>query len=546
MDRPHAAVKSPNRLPSWFLWLLALPAVSFVSVFFVIPVATLLHRSFTTEALRTIVHDASLRQVVWFTAWQAALSTLLTVAIGLVPAYVLARYEFPARRWVTALITVPFVLPTVVVGAAFLALLPDSLNQGAVAIMAAHVFFNVAVVARGVGSLWEQLPTDINAAARTLGASPIRAMREITLPLLAPAIFASASIVFLFTFTSFGVVRLLGGPAHPTLEVEIWQRATRFGDIDVAAMLSVMQLVVLAAAVVLFARIQHRHGRALRLANASYRTRADNSRQRLFVGATVTAIVVGVGTPLAALAERSLRPGSRHSLAAWRAVFGAPSPTSTRPAASQGVDALASLATSVRFAALAAVIAVTIGGCAALAIAALGRNGRLVDIGLMLPLGTSAVTIGFGLLITFDTPPFDWRSAWWMIPIGHALVATPFVVRMVLPVLRSIDPKLRDAALTLGASPLQAWRSIDVRIVRRALLAGAGFALAISLGEFGATSFLTRRGSETLPIAIERLLNKPGALLHAQGYVLATMLAALTCVVVAVVEGVRTGGDQRA
>ena len=546
MDRSRAAVSTSNRLPRWFLWLLALPAVLFVSVFFVLPVATLLRRSITTEAFRSIVNDASIRRVVWFTAWQAALSTLLTVAIGLVPAYLLARYEFRARRWVTALVTVPFVLPTVVVGAAFLALLPDSLNQGAGAIVAAHVFFNVAVVARGVASLWEQLPTDINAAARTLGASPLRAMREVTLPLLAPAIFASASIVFLFTFTSFGVVRLLGGPARPTLEVEIWQRATRFGDIDVAAMLSVMQLVVLGVAVVLFARIQHNHGRALRLGNASYRARAQTSRQRLFVGSTVTAIVIGVGAPLAALAERSLRPGSRHSLAAWRAVFGGQAPTAARPDTSQGVDAIASLATSLRFATLAALIAVAIGGCAALAIAALGRRGRLVDIGLMLPLGTSAVTIGFGLLITFDTPPFDWRSAWWMIPIGHALVAAPFVVRMALPVLRSIDPKLRDAALTLGASPARAWRAVDVRIARRALASGAAFALAISLGEFGATSFLTRRGRETLPIAIERLLNKPGSLLHAQGYVLATLLAALTCVVIAFVEGVHTVGEQRA
>ena len=105
MDRSRAAVNPPSRLPRWLPWLLALPAVSFASVFFVLPVATLLQRSITTEAFRAIMHDASIRRVVWFTAWQAAVSTVLTVAIGLVPAYLLSRYDFPARRWVAALIT---------------------------------------------------------------------------------------------------------------------------------------------------------------------------------------------------------------------------------------------------------------------------------------------------------------------------------------------------------------------------------------------------------------------------------------------------------
>jgi thiamine transport system permease protein len=115
-----------------------------------------------------------------------------------------------------------------------------------------------------------------------------------------------------------------------------------------------------------------------------------------------------------------------------------------------------------------------------------------------------------------------------------------------LPVLRSVDSGLRDAAATLGASPSRAWREIDLRIAARPLIVGAGFAMAVSLGEFGATSFLTRNGRETLPIAIERLLNRPGALLHAQGYVLATVLAALTFAVIGAVETVRLGEARRA
>ena len=534
--------RSPNRLPGALVIGLGTPAVVFIALFYVWPVVTLVAHAFTADAFHTVLHDTAIHRVIWFTAWQAAVSTVLTVAIGLIPAYLLARYEFVGRRGLTALLTVPFVLPTVVVGAAFLALLPDSLEQSVAAIVLAHVFFNIAVVVRGVGGLWEQLPTDLGAAARTLGASPTRTMCEITLPLLAPAIFASASIVFLFTFTSFGVVRLLGGPAHPTLEVEIWQRATRLGDVGIAAVLSVTQLIVLGVAAAWFARMQTRHRLTLSLAPLTHRQAPRTRHQRRFVWCTVSAVIVAIGTPLVALIEHSLRTGQGHSLAAWRAVFGSDVATSNRPSLNPGLDAFASITTSLRIAVVAMVISVVIGGCASLAIAALGRSGRLLDTSLMLPLATSAVTIGFGLLITFDTAPIDWRGSALMIPLGHALVATPFVVRIVLPVLRSVDPRLRDAAATLGATPARAWGAIDLRITARPLLTASGFALAISLGEFGATSFLTRSGRETLPIAIERLLNRPGALLHAQGYVLATMLAALTFVVIAAVEAIRVGG----
>lgn len=539
-----------NRLPRRLVAALAAPAVVFIAMFYLWPVASLVAKALTLDSVRAVLHDRQLRAVLWFTTWQALVSTVATIAIGLIPAWLLARYEFTGRRALTALVTVPFVLPTVVVGAAFLALLPDSLDQSVTAILLAHVFFNVAVVVRGVGGLWEQLPQDLVAAARTLGASPLRAMREVTIPLLAPAIYASASVVYLFTFTSFGVVRLLGGPANPTLEVEIWQRATRLGDVGVAAVLSVAQLLILGIAVIWFSRIQANHLVALGLHPLNGRRRARSGRERISVLAICTAIVVAICTPLAALAERSMRTGSGHTLAAWRSVFGGATPSqhpiANGSVANSPVDALGSITTSLRVAIVAMAISLLIGGCAAFAIAVLGRSGRVLDTGIMLPLGTSAVTIGFGLILAFDTPPFDWRAAPLLIPLGHALVATPFVVRLLLPTLRAIDPQLRAAAASLGASPIRAWREIDLRFSARPLLTAAGFALAISLGEFGATTFLTRRGRATLPIAIEQLLNRPGALLHAQGFVLATVLATLTIGVIGAVEALRGWSDRRA
>jgi thiamine transport system permease protein len=389
-----------------------------------------------------------------------------------------------------------------------------------------------------VGAVWEHLPGDLEAAAATLGASPVQVAREITLPLLRPAILAAASIVFVFTFTSFGVIRIVGTAGTSTLEVEIWRRATQLGDLEAAAAIALGQLVVIAVFVGWSAWQQRRHSRALALRPLARRRRPRPGPERRFVAVTATLTTVVVAAPLVALVERSLRTPSGYSLAAWRHLGRA----EIRPGISVGVDPLAALTMSLRTAAVATVVAVVIGGLAALAIVAWRRGGRILDTGLMLPIATSAVTIGFGILITFDQDPFDWRGSWWIVPVGHALVAVPFVVRTALPVLRGIDPRLHEAAATLGASPERAWREITVPHLRRPLIVAAGLAAAISLGEFGATSFLSRSGAETVPIAIERLLGRTGTALQAQGYVLATILAVATVAVVVLLD---VGGEGR-
>ena len=169
----------------------------------------------------------------WFTLWEATASTVVTLVVALPMAALFAKFDFPAKRMLWALLIVPFVLPTVVVGTAFLAILGPGGSfgvdlQGTIwLILIAHAFFNVAVVVRTVGGLWANLDPGLEEAARTLGASRLRAFREVTLPLLRPAIAAAASIVFLFCFTSFGVVLLLGGLRARTLEVEIYDQTTR-------------------------------------------------------------------------------------------------------------------------------------------------------------------------------------------------------------------------------------------------------------------------------------------------------------------------------
>ncbi len=532
MDRDHGLTPG-NRLPSWFVVALTTLPVLFLATFYVWPLATLVGRAVRPGTIADTLGSERIARIVWFTAWQATLSTLATLAIGLLPTWALSRFRFPGRRLLAGALTAMFVLPTVVMGAAFVALLPHAAERSVWAIIGAHVTFNLAVVVRTVGAVWGQLPDRLDHAAATLGATTWQRFRTITLPLLRPSIAAASAIVFLFTFTSFGVVRVLGGVGRPTVEVEVWRRATQLGDIGGAATLSLLQLLALAAVALIAGRARRRQADAAPVALAAGHPRPRPvGRQRWGVAGAVLVTVAVIGAPLVALVERSFRVGGSYSTIAWRSFGG----VELRPGLRIEVDPLGALARSATTMLWATLFAIVIGAAAVTAIDALGRAGKALDTGLMLPLGTSAVTIGFGMLITFDTRPFDWRASWWLVPVGHALVASPFVVRTALGVLARVSPDLRRAAATLGASPIRAWASTTLPALRRPLATGAGLAAAISLGEFGATSFLSRSGSDTLPIAIERLLGRTGQIFQAQAFALSALLAAATIAIVTLVD----------
>ena len=528
--RPHAAANASRR--GHGLALVSAVPVAFLLLFFVWPLVTMLRRGLAWSAFSGVFGDHGIRSILWFTVWQAVVSTAATVVLGMWPAYVLARYRFTGKRLVSALLAVPFVLPTVVVGLAFLALLPDSWRRTVPAILLAHVWMNVAVVVRTVGGFLGQLDPGVEDAAATLGASRWQTLRCVVLPLAKSSILGAGAIVFLFCFTSFGIVRVLGGPAHPTLEVEIWRRTTQSLDLRTAAALSVLQLGLLVAGLSIWTWRQHRANSGALALRTRTRFRTPATRgESLAVAITVVAAIAFVLVPVGRMVAQSFQSSrSGRPFAAWQAIGHS--------------DLGASLWASARIAVAAVVVATVVGALASTAIAASPRAGTVLDAGLMLPLGTSAVTIGFGLLITFNHSPIDLRGSWVMLPLGHALVATPFVVRAVLPTLRSIDPDLRSAAATLGARPLQVWRNVDLPVLRRSLVVGAGFAAAISLGEFGASSFLARSGTETVPLAIARLLGRPSKLNLAEASALATVLT-VAIVVILVSLDHQPGGLRR-
>jgi thiamine transport system permease protein len=559
VDRHRPALRS-----AWTL-LAAIPPLAFLGVFFIWPVAHILALGMAPDGQLQVGRvletwrEPFVLDVVGFTLGLAVASTLLTLLVGLPAAWAMARFEFPGRRFLRALTVVPFVLPTVVVGSAFLALLgPRSpinavaealfgsgvpqvrLDGSVVAVLIALVYYNVAVVVRLVGGLWANLDPRSEEAARVLGASPWRAFREVTWPLLRPAVISAASIVFLFTATSFGVVLMLGGPRVTTLEVEIYRQTAILLDLPTAAALTILQMGGVLVLLVASARAQERLAVQQRLRASGETVRPPRrGRERTVVGAIVLTTVAAMALPLVVLVERALAGPGGYGLDAFAALL-VEDPSSRLTAAP-----IAAVADSLAFALATTLIA---GGLGLLAAIAVGyRQGwlsRTLDALIMLPLGTSAVIVGFGFLVSLDSPPLDLRTSVLLIPIAHALVALPFVVRAIVPLIRSIDDRLREAAAVLGASPARAWLEVDAPMLARGALVGAGFAFAVSLGEFGATLFIARPDTVTIPVAIYRLLGQPGAANFALAMALATVLMVLTTVTMLLAERLRGSGPR--
>jgi thiamine transport system permease protein len=440
------------------------------------------------------------------------------------------------------------VLPTVVVGVAFRLLVGESgplgflgLDGTPVAIIAGLTFFNVAVVIRAVGVAWESLDPRPGEAAAALGATPAQVFRTVTFPALRPALVSAASVVFLFCATSFGVVLTLGGLRYSSVETEIYLLTTQLLDLRAAAALSILQLLAVTALLVVAGRLRKVPDATVERRTA--RPRPVGRQEAGQVALTFVTLVL-VAAPVLTLVLGSLRAHGTWTLANYRLL------DSVGAGNALLVPVTSALVTSLRTAVDATWMALLLGGLIAVVVSrrsATRGERRLrgtLDGFFMLPLGVSAVTLGFGFLITLDHPPLDFRDSPLLVPIAQALVALPLVVRTLVPVLSGVNDRQRQAAASLGAGPLRAFATVDLPVVWRPLLAAAGFAFAVSLGEFGATSFLFRDEHPTLPVVIYQLIGRPGGENFGMALAASVVLAATIAVVVLVVDrfGVRSLG----
>lgn len=540
------------------LWI---APIVFLGMFYFFPLGNILFISLSrgeagiAESFFEAITSPSIRGVIWFTIWQAALSTAITLVVGLPGAYLLARYKFRGKSLFRALTGIPFVLPTLVVATAFYALLgprgwinivlmeifnlatpPIHFVNTLAAILVAHVFYNTTIVLRLVGDFWSRVDPRLGHAARTLGASQYQTLRRIILPILSPVIITAALLIFIFDFTSFGVILILGGPRFATLEVEIYYQTISLFNLPLAATLSIVQLICTLALTILYTKLIGGLSRPISLRSQQITQRKLTSfRTRIFAGIVIVSLLTLLILPLISLSVRSITHFEDNRSQAGTVDKGftldyykelSQNPRRTFFYATP----LKTIGISLSYAAATVIIALMLGIPASWALAKENHTllSKALDPIIMLPLGTSAVTLGLGFIVALDQPPLDLRTSPILVPMAHTLVAFPFVVRSLTPALQSIKPRLRDAAAVLGASPGQVFRFIDLPMIGRAVFVAAVFAFTISIGEFGATALISRPEYPTVPIAIYRFISQPGQLNYGQALALSTILMVIT------------------
>ncbi len=481
----------------------------------------------TLAPVVSVVSDPFYQELFGFTAYQAVLSTVASILVGLPGAYLLARFEFPGRQVLRSVTILPFVLPSIMVAVGFLAMfgrtgllndLLDVVGLGPVEltftlelIILAHAFYNAPLVTRLVTAAWESVDPARVETARTLGASPLRAFRDVTLPQLLPALLTASALTFIFTFMSFPIVLALGGLELATVEVWLFARvqnldlteAATLGAIETALSLGLIYVYLRFEATQLNRRGESR-GRARAPLIAGWRSLVDPKRLALVAYAGV-ALVLFVGPLLSLVVESVTTPDGAFTLRYYEFLLAQQAST-----ASGTVRPLPAITNSLLFGAGALLLALPMGVVVSVVATRDSRGSRLWEALLTAPLAVSGIVLGLGMLRTlvFGTTLFGHRitvTGPVAIVAAHAVAAYPFVSRNVTPALGSIDDRLVDAARALGADRTTALLDIELPLVLPALIAGAAFAFAISVGEFDSTVLLAEGAdSATMPVALER------------------------------------------
>ncbi|MBO8174148.1 MAG: iron ABC transporter permease [Thermococcus sp.] len=503
--------------------LILIIPITFLILFFYLPLISIIHEGlwdngFTLKYLKAVLSNSYHRRIILFTIEQALASTLLTLALGLPGAYIFAKYDFPGKSFVKAILTVPFVMPSIMVALGFILLFGKQgfftqligrdlgILYSWKAILIAHAFYNFPVVVRMVSSLWQRINPHYEEVAMSLGAKGFTLFRKVTLPMLLPGIFASSMLTFIFCFLSFSIPLILGGYKYATIEVDIFTSIMTLLDFKVGSALAIIQITLSFAFMYIYIKSLDMYAKAeeQRIFRQPQKLTLKElaSLKGLLIGIYSLIVFIFIISPLLAVLYDSLIFQGKFSLEWYRRVF------SAKYNPIFGANTLIAIKNSLLFGFSAVLLSTTIALIIAYALHRWQFKGKNVFEALvMLPLGSSAITLGLGYIRTFHKPPLELLGTWYIIVFAHTIIAYPFVLRAISAVLKKIKPNLKEAALSLGAKEWQAFLKVELPLALGGIIVGAIFAFAISIAELGATYMLYQPEYTTITIAVYRFLS---------------------------------------
>ncbi|ASJ06486.1 ABC transporter permease [Thermococcus pacificus] len=527
--------------------LVLLIPLAFLMVFFYIPLVSIIYMGLwdngpTLRYISSVLANDYHRRVILFTVGQAIASTLLTLAFGLPGAYIFAKYDFPGKRAVKAVLTVPFVMPSVMVALGYILLFgKNGFVTGLIGrdlgilyswkgILLAHAFYNFPIVIRMVSSLWQRINPHYEEAAMALGARGWKLFWRVTLPMLSPAIFASAMLTFVFCFLSFSIPLIIGGYQYATIEVDIFTSIMTLLDFKTGSALAIIQITL--SVVFMYIYLRSLDAYAKREEQRVFRkpvpfTKRDWLSLRGLAIAVYSFIVfIFIVSPLLAVIYDSLHFNGQWSLEWYRRVFSA----EYNPMF--GATTLGAVRNSLTFGLATVFLSVLVALPIAYALHRWNFRGkRLFDVLAMLPLASSAITLGLGYIRVFHATPLYYTM--WIVIAAHTVIAYPFVLRAVSTSLKKIRPNLFEAALSLGAREWKAFLKVELPLAIGGVIVGAIFAFAMSIAELGATYMLAKPEYTTMAVAIYKFL---GARQFGSASALSVLLMAISTLSFLVIE----------
>ena len=524
------------------------------------------------------------KEALRFTLLESLFSVILTLIIGLPLAWQLGRYEWKHISIIRSLISIPFVMPAIVAAMGFLALIDqggplDKIgidlrtesglignissitgmeNTGHfIALIIAHAWFNISLVVRMVEPTLSTMDPRWEEQIRLLpaGNSRLGRVQNLWLPFIGPAIACASALCFVFSFTSFALVKWLT-PTKSTLESLMADSGGtagiynyRIDTSEIVLAVCLVQLIILVTALAITSRLQRKHSLRHAIVSESSarksRGKASFFGKAVLIGGLIFTLLPLILVAISSFVVRTVKNGtisSDFTLDAWKNAWQGDNSTLSIPEA---------LSNSLIYALMTLIFSIIIGWIIASSINRLENSGnmklaKIVDMISLAPLAISAVMIGLGILLGI----LRWNPAmfnWFLIPvIPHVLLTTPFVVRVMLPAIRSLDISFEEQAKMLGLSPTKVWIHSRLSFLLGPLAVSSSLTIAFSLGEFGATWILVRSGSwDTLSILVDQLMGQPkfNPLVYPMAMASATVLMALTFVLFLLAEKVRPDGE---
>lgn len=506
-----------------------LPLVILAAVF-LLPLLTTLSRAFLPEGsfslslIEEVFTDPYSYQLLLFTLKQALLSAVVSILIAALPAALLSNYTFPGRSLILSLASLCFILPSILVVLGFVIFYGNSgvLNSLLMhlfglsepplhilysfkAILLAHAFLNFPIALSLITERWSGLSDSQEKAARLLGGGGIRVFFTVTLPRILPSVISSFILIFLFCFTSFSIILVLGGgPKLSTLEVEIYRLNNISGDSSRAAALAIFSLIVNFLILLVYLIIERKTGSTEKKPKSRLR-KPEGAALRLLIAIVSILLLIFILAPLVSIVVRSFistsnRYGKGLTLRSYGELFG------LLPSRGSLSSAFPALLNSLFIAISAALLAVTLG--LAISLYAVRCRSTLISLLAMLPMAVSSVTIGLGyFLIRIQFKGQAPALSYTLIILAHLVMTLPFATRTLIPAARSLNYRVIDAARLLGAGDLKASLTVEIPALRGAIIKAFIFSFSLSMGEVNATLTLSDGKIPTLPILLYRLIN---------------------------------------